>query len=86
MQKVVETSDFRKTLEEVSGRSLVRFFEQWFYTPSFPQLWGDWEYDEETKVVTLTICQGKPPTHIYQQRQRSSSTHPPTYPRQKGRR
>lgn len=38
MQKVVETSDFRKCLEEVSGRSLVRFFEQWFYSPSFPQV------------------------------------------------
>ena len=38
MHKVVETSDFRKCLEEVSGRSLVRFFEQWFYSPSFPQV------------------------------------------------
>ncbi|EWM30660.1 peptidase m1 membrane alanine aminopeptidase [Nannochloropsis gaditana] len=60
MHKVVETSDFRKCLEEVSGRSLVRFFEQWFYTPSFPQLRGEWEYDEETKVITLSIKQGEP--------------------------
>ena len=106
MQKVVETSDFRKCLEEVSGRSLVRFFEQWFYSPSFPkvrtslpsssfspfppsllrvsvcrrsltsrehsknscippsllpspQLTGEWDYDEETKIITLTIEQGK---------------------------
>jgi len=29
----VETDDFRKALEDVSGQSLERFFEQWVYRP-----------------------------------------------------
>ncbi|MGI0079499.1 MAG: M1 family metallopeptidase, partial [Nitrososphaerales archaeon] len=33
---LVETSDFRKALEEVSGIDLESFFEQWLYSPGFP--------------------------------------------------
>ncbi len=29
----VETDDFRRVMEEVSGQSLERFFEQWVYRP-----------------------------------------------------
>lgn len=36
--KVVETDDFRLVLEKHSGRSLGRFFDQWFYQPGYPDL------------------------------------------------
>lgn len=36
--RTVETEDFRRVLEEVSGRPLDRFFEQWFYRPGYPNL------------------------------------------------
>ncbi len=35
---VVETRDLQRSLEEVSGRSLGRFFEQWVYKPGHPEI------------------------------------------------
>ena len=35
---VVETRDLQRALEEVSGRSLGRFFEQWFYKAGHPEI------------------------------------------------
>lgn len=34
----VETEDLRRVFEEVSGRSLTRFFDQWFKGPGHPEL------------------------------------------------
>ena len=39
------TADFRRTLEEVSGRDLGWFFEQWLYRPGgLPKVKGTWRY------------------------------------------
>jgi aminopeptidase N len=35
---IVETRDLLRALEEVSGRSLGRFFEQWLYKPGHPEV------------------------------------------------
>ncbi|HEY4015486.1 MAG TPA: M1 family aminopeptidase [Polyangiaceae bacterium] len=35
---VVETRDLQRALEEVSGRGLGRFFEQWVYKPGHPEV------------------------------------------------
>ena len=35
---IVETNDFQRALEEVSGRSFERFFDQWLYRPGHPVL------------------------------------------------
>ena len=35
---IVETNDLMRALEEVSGRSLERFFDQWVYRPGHPEL------------------------------------------------
>jgi aminopeptidase N len=37
-RSVVETRDLQRALEEVSGKSLGRFFEQWVYKPGHPQV------------------------------------------------
>ncbi|MFX0094027.1 MAG: M1 family aminopeptidase, partial [Candidatus Hodarchaeota archaeon] len=55
--KVVETVDFQRKLEEHSGLSLEKFFEQWLYTPGYPKLKVEFEYDEKTQLVSLTIGQ-----------------------------
>jgi len=57
MHKVVETQDFRRALEDVSGRSLVRFFEQWFRTAGYPKLHGSLDWDDDKKEGTLTLTQ-----------------------------
>jgi aminopeptidase N len=57
MGKTVETEDFRKVLEAVSGRSLVQFFDQWFYTAAYPALKVAFSWDEATGRGTFTVEQ-----------------------------
>jgi len=55
--KVVETEDFRRMLEAHSGRSLVRFFDQWFYTLGYPALKVSFRWDDKRKEGTFEIEQ-----------------------------
>ena len=57
MGQNVETDDFRKTLEEISGRSLVRFFDQWFLSPGYPSLEVTYTWDAEKKTATFALEQ-----------------------------
>lgn len=51
------TADFRRAMEEASGQSLERFFDQWLYKPGNLQLAGDWRYDPAAKQVRVTLEQ-----------------------------
>ena len=55
--KVVETDDFRRVLEEGSGRSLGQWFDQWFFTPGYPSLKVRFKYDESSSQGTFEIEQ-----------------------------
>ncbi|MCP4760341.1 MAG: hypothetical protein GY870_01085 [archaeon] len=55
--KVVETIDFQRKLEEYSGLSLEKFFEQWLYSPGYPKLKAEYDYDEKTKLCELKLEQ-----------------------------
>lgn len=55
--KFAETDDFRKCLEEVSGQSLERFFDQWAMRPGLPRLDVDVEYDEAAKKLKVAVEQ-----------------------------
>lgn len=55
--KVVETDDFRRILETHSGRSLVRFFDQWFHTAGYPSLKVTFKHDAEKGEGTFRIQQ-----------------------------
>jgi aminopeptidase N len=54
----VETDDFRIVLEEVSGQSLERFFDQWCRRPGHPSLEVDvsWMPGDSGDAGTLTIA------------------------------
>ncbi len=52
---VVETRDLMRALEEVSGKSLGRFFEQWVYRPGHPEL--DVQIAWDRQVLTVTVKQ-----------------------------
>src|SRR5262249_5494247 len=52
---VVETRDLMRALEEVSGRSLERFFEQWVYRPGHPEL--EVKVAHEGEVATVSVKQ-----------------------------
>jgi aminopeptidase N len=49
------TDDFRKVLEEVSGHSLNRFFEQWVYKDGYPQLHVDWDANGKTLDLNVSL-------------------------------
>ena len=53
----VETSDFRRALEEVSGRSLAGFFDQWIASPGFPKLEGRFRWNADKKEGTFELEQ-----------------------------
>src|SRR5690606_17942195 len=55
--KVVETDDFRRVMERVSGRSLGKFFDQWIHSPGYPALEVDFDWDEGRGRGTFTIKQ-----------------------------
>ena len=56
-RKTVETDHFRQTMEEVSGRSLVQFFDQWFYAKGYPSLKVVFSYESAPSSAHFTIEQ-----------------------------
>ncbi|NOT01340.1 MAG: hypothetical protein HOP29_12010 [Phycisphaerales bacterium] len=53
----VETDDFRRVIEEVSGRNFEQFFEQWTYRPGIPHLNVTYTWDPDEKTVTVDVEQ-----------------------------
>lgn len=51
--KAVETDDFRRVLEDVSGQSLERFFRQWVVQPGMPRLDVDVDWDEAASELSV---------------------------------
>jgi len=54
---VAETEDFRYVMEEVSGRNLQWFFDQWCYRPGTPDLHVDVQYDGDSRQLNLKLEQ-----------------------------
>ena len=56
---VVETNDLMRTLEEVTGRSLERFFDQWVYHGGYPEyeVTYSWENDEKRARIGIRQTQ-----------------------------
>ncbi|MBM4160327.1 MAG: M1 family metallopeptidase [Ignavibacteria bacterium] len=53
------TDDFCLAMEQVSGRSLRWFFDQWHRRPGYAIVSARWRYDKATRRVVLEISQGK---------------------------
>ncbi|MHB1908623.1 MAG: M1 family aminopeptidase [Nitrososphaerales archaeon] len=53
----VETSDFRKALEQVSGLELENFFDLWLYSPGFPDYSASYTWDQEQNIAQLDLEQ-----------------------------
>ena len=54
---VVVTEDLRSIVEELSGRSFDRFFDQWLYHAGCPQLEVSYAWQEEDKLAKVTVEQ-----------------------------
>jgi aminopeptidase N len=55
--RTVETADLRRAIEDASGQGLNWFFDQWVHHGGHPDYEVDWDWDEETKNVRLTVRQ-----------------------------
>jgi aminopeptidase N len=55
--QTVETIDFQRIMEKHAGASLQKFFDQWLYSPGYPQLKTSFDYDAEKKLCSLKIEQ-----------------------------
>ncbi len=51
------TADFKRVMEESSGKSLTLFFDQWLYEGGHPRITGTWQFNKRKKEVTLEITQ-----------------------------
>lgn len=54
---IADTRDLQKIFEEVSGKDLKQFFDQWLYTPGQPELDIKWSYDAATKSISIDVRQ-----------------------------
>ena len=48
---IADTRDLQKVFEEVSGKDLKQFFDQWLYTTGQPELEVTWKYDADKSLV-----------------------------------
>lgn len=53
----VVSEDFNRILEELSGRSFDRFFDQWLYKPGQPELDIQYSWDEKSGLARVSINQ-----------------------------
>ena len=53
----VTTSDLSRVIEEVSGQSFDRFFDQWVYRPRFPDIAVTYSWDEKKKQIHVAVKQ-----------------------------
>lgn len=53
----VVTDDLRAVIEELSGRSYDRFFDQWVYHALQPDLDVKYSWDEQTKLAKVSVAQ-----------------------------
>ena len=60
------TADFRRVMEDVSGRDLEWFFGQWTRRPGHPVIKATWYHDAATEecVVTMRQTQDAPPFRV----------------------
>ncbi|MBF6591599.1 MAG: HEAT repeat domain-containing protein, partial [Ktedonobacterales bacterium] len=53
----VITADLERAIEETTGRSMARFFEQWLYKAGHPEFQVSYAWDDERRMARLTVRQ-----------------------------
>ena len=56
-EKEVITADLERTFEEVTGRSLAQFFQQWVYSGGYPAFEVNYSWDSEHNMARIKIRQ-----------------------------
>ncbi len=50
-------ADFRREMEEASGKDLSAFFDQWLFKPGTLKYKGNWRFDATKKQITINLDQ-----------------------------
>jgi len=53
----VVTDDLNKVIDELSGRSFDKFFDQWVYHAHYPELQVEYSWDEKAKLAKISVKQ-----------------------------
>jgi aminopeptidase N len=53
----VDTHDFMTAIKEATGQNLDWFFDEWFFKPGHPVFNVHWTWDDQQKIVRLTVAQ-----------------------------
>lgn len=64
--KSVEAASLRLAFEEVTGRDLAQFWNQWFYGAGHPQLDVAYSYAENNKMLVVTVKQLQKTETVFQ--------------------
>lgn len=56
-EKVVETSEFRRSMEEATGKSLEGFFDQWVHHAGHPEFKVSYDWDDNAKIARIAVSQ-----------------------------
>ncbi|TMC39028.1 MAG: M1 family metallopeptidase [Chloroflexi bacterium] len=56
-EREVITADLERTFEEVTGRSLAQYFQQWVYQGGYPAFEANYSWDGEHSMARLKIKQ-----------------------------
>lgn len=59
----VVTQDLQRAIEEVSGRNLEGFFQQWVFSPGHPELKVSYNWDNKAKLASITVKQNQDTGH-----------------------
>lgn len=59
------TKDLQNIFEKTSGKNLEVFFNQWLYQPENPTLDVSWNYNEATRMVSVTVEQKTAHTFVF---------------------
>jgi aminopeptidase N len=52
-----DTHQFRRAMEDASGRDLRGFFEQWVFQAGYPEIEASWRWDGRAKEIELVLTQ-----------------------------
>ena len=55
----VETVDLRRAVEEVTGRNLEPFFDQWVHRAGHPEIKATFSWDEKRRTATVSVKQAQ---------------------------
>jgi len=60
-----EAHQLRLALEEISGKDLNWFFNQWYYNNGHPKIEVKYSYDDAAKTVTVDLSQTQPELFVF---------------------